>query len=127
MKSRWRRAGTAAEVVCVAGLCVGGVLVGADRVYETVGRGGLLIHPWIEGLGDEFRDGEHLVFYRYGDLDGLARLIEHWTRPENDAERRRIAAAGQAMVRERCSYVARTREMLDILSEHNGQIAEALG
>lgn len=98
----------------------------SDRVYETVGRGGFLIHPWIEGLDDEFRDGEHLVFYRYGDLDGLTRLIEHWTAPERDEERRRIAAAGQAMVRERCSYVARTREMLDVLAEHSGGIAEAL-
>ena len=98
----------------------------SDRVYETVGRGGFLIHPRIVGLDDEFTDGEHLVFYDYGDFDQLDRLIDHWTRPENDAERRRIAAAGQAMVRERCSYAARMRELLTVSAERSAQLAEAL-
>lgn len=99
----------------------------SDRVYETVGRGGFLIHPRIEGLADEFADSEHLVFYDYGDLDQLGRLIDHWTRPENDAERRRIAVAGQAMVRSRCTYAHRVAEMLGVCAERSAALAEAMG
>jgi hypothetical protein len=35
----------------------------SDRIYETIGRGGFLIHPYIEGIDEEFTDGEHVVFY----------------------------------------------------------------
>lgn len=98
----------------------------SDRVYETVGRGGFLIHPWIDGLADEFIDGEHLVYYPYGDFDRLDALIAHWTAPENDAERRRIAAAGQAMVRERCTYTHRVAELLAVCAERSSGLAEAL-
>lgn len=98
----------------------------SDRVYETVGRGGFLIHPRIVGLEDEFTDGVHCVFYEYGNFGHLDHLIDHWTRPENDAERRRIAAAGQAMVRERCTYAHRMQEMLAVCADRSGALAEAL-
>lgn len=96
----------------------------SDRVYETVGRGGFLIHPRIVGLEDEFRDGEHLAYYRYGDFDGLKRTIDHYL--DHEDERRRIQAAGQAFVRDNCTYVHRTGEMLRILAENCAAVAEAL-
>lgn len=96
----------------------------SDRVYETVGRGGYLVHPRIVGLEDEFTDGEHLRFYDYGDLAGLQRIID--TALTDDAHRTRVQAAGQAMVRERCTYVHRTAEMLRVLAEQSSAIAEAL-
>lgn len=85
----------------------------SDRVYETLGRGGFLIHPWIEGLDDEFVDGEHLRFYRYGDFDGLRSLIDHYV--AHPAEAREIAHRGQAYVRDECSYQNRVQTMLDRL------------
>lgn len=96
----------------------------SDRVYETVGRGGFLIHPRIAGLDAEFRDGEHLRYYAYGDFAALRAIIDHYL--DHDDERRRIAVAGQAFVRANCTYVYRTAEMLRILAERSASIAEAL-
>lgn len=96
----------------------------SDRVYETVGRGGYLVHPRIVGLEDEFVDGEHLRFYDYGDFDGLKAIID--AALADDAHRAKVKAAGMAMVKGACTYVHRTAEMIRILAEHSSAIAEAV-
>ena len=96
----------------------------SDRVYETVGRGGFLVHPRIVGLEDEFRDGEHLRFYSYGDFDELRRVIDEAL--ADDAGRARIQAAGQEMVRGDCTYTHRMTEMIDVLRLECAAVAEAL-
>lgn len=85
----------------------------SDRVYETVGRGGFLVMPYIEGLGDEFTDGEHLRYYTFGDFGELKALVDYYTDPAHDAERRAIIAAGQAHVAETATYTHRVAEVLD--------------
>ncbi len=97
----------------------------SDRVYETVGRGGYLVHPRIVGLDDEFTDGEHLRFYTYGDFDGLKAIID--AALADDAHRAHVKAAGMAMVKDACTYVHRTAEMIRILAEQSSAIAEAVG
>lgn len=96
----------------------------SDRVYETVGRGGYLVHPRIVGLEEEFTDGEHLRFYDYGDFDGLKAIID--AALADDAHRARVKAAGMAMVKGSCTYVHRTAEMIRLLAEHSSAIAEAV-
>ncbi len=85
----------------------------SDRAYETLGRGGFLIHPRIEGMEDEFVDGEHLRFYEFNDWDGLRALIDHYV--DHPDEARQIAAQGQAFVRDNCSYEHRVATMLERL------------
>lgn len=86
----------------------------SDRVYETVGRGGFLIHPHIEGLEEEFTDGAHLRLYDYNDFNHLRDIIDHYlTFP---AEARLIADAGQAHVRENCTYHNRLTQALAIVT-----------
>lgn len=87
----------------------------SDRVYETVGRGGFLIHPHITGMEQEFQSGAHLVYYRFGDFAQLRALIDHYLVREE--ERRAIAARGQAFVREHCTYAHRLAEALAIIRE----------
>jgi FkbM family methyltransferase len=84
----------------------------SDRVYETLGRGGFLIHPWIEGLEEEFTDGKHLAFYRYNDFDQLKELIDYYI--SHDDEREQIRQEGQRFVRENCTYAHRCQQMLGI-------------
>lgn len=96
----------------------------SDRVYETVGRGGYLVHPRLAGLEDEFTDGEHLRFYTYGDFDGLKAIVD--AALADDAHRARVKAAGMAMVKGACTYVHRTAEMIRVLAEHSSAIAEAV-
>lgn len=88
----------------------------SDRVYETLGRGGFLIHPRVPGMDDEFTDGEHLVFYDYGDFDGLRGLIDYFL-AAHPGERERIAASGQAHVKANFTYRHRWQKIIETLTE----------
>jgi Glycosyl transferases group 1 len=77
----------------------------SDRIPETLGRGGFLLHPYNEGLEDLYQDGVHLRYWPLGDWAELDRLIAHYLKHED--ERRRIAAQGQAHVRENHTYQRR--------------------
>lgn len=82
----------------------------SDRVYETVGRGGFLIHPRVKGMERHFEDHEHLAFYDYGDFDQLHDLIEYFLR-DHDA-RNEVRTAGQAHVKANHTYTQRWTEIL---------------
>lgn len=101
-----------ARVVVGDSLCIGYDYPDywSDRVYETLGRGGFLIHPRIEGMERHFTDGEHLVFYEYGAFDQLHDLIEYYL--AHPDERERIAAAGHAHVKAHHTYRHRWTEIL---------------
>lgn len=85
----------------------------SDRVYETIGRGGFLIHPFIEGLQEEFKDKETIVFYEYGNFDQLRELIDYYL--EHDNERETIRMRGQDIVKTRYTYHNRLSQMLSIV------------
>lgn len=77
----------------------------SDRVYETTGRGGFLIHPYIKGLEDEFTDREDIVFYDFNDFNQLKRLIDYYL--EHDEEREAIRDSGMRKTSERYTYTER--------------------
>lgn len=85
----------------------------SDRIYETVGRGGFLIHPYIKGLEEEFTDGETIVFYQYGDFMDLKEKVNYYN--ENPAEREAIRRAGFEFVRENCTYEDRVKEAFGVM------------
>lgn len=64
----------------------------SDRVYETIGRGGFIIHPYIEGMETQFKEGKEIVFYNFGDFDGLKEKIDYYL--THDEEREKIRKAG---------------------------------
>jgi hypothetical protein len=74
----------------------------SDRVYETMGRGGFIIHPYVSGMEKEFEDKKHLVFYEYGNLKQLKELIDYYM--EHDEERETIRKAGHELVKENYTY-----------------------
>ena len=82
----------------------------SDRIYETMGRGGFIIHPYISGLEREFTDGENVVFYEYGNFDELKKLIDYYL--IHDAEREKIRIAGHNFVKENCTYKNRWQTVL---------------
>ncbi len=58
----------------------------SDRVFETTGRGGMVIHPYIKGLEELFffipSQGVHsssneIATYTYGDFEGLKTQIDY--------------------------------------------------
>ena len=82
----------------------------SDRVYETIGRGGFIIHPYIKGMEKEFTDKEHLVFYEYNNFEQLKELIDYYI--QHDQERENIRNAGYKLVKENYTYKHRWQTIL---------------
>ena len=90
-----------------------------DRYFETVGRGGFLIAPYIEGIADFLTGGQHLVYYNHPNdtlteqeaLDALGEQIDHWlNRPE---QRDAIRFAGQQHIANNHTYKHRLAQAID--------------
>jgi hypothetical protein len=89
----------------------------SDRIPETVGRGGYLIHPNAPGLEECFTVGEHLdTFDLDDDYEGsFARLCDVIDSALGDPDRReRIRQAGRAHVLARHTYDQRVVSILDL-------------
>lgn len=93
----------------------------SDRVYETTGRGGFLIHPYIKGLEDQFKlyptkpfSGQELVTYEFDDFDGLGETINYFL--EHEAEREAIRKAGHERTKLDHTYHNRMAKMLEVVN-----------
>jgi hypothetical protein len=83
----------------------------SDRIPETVGRAGLLLHPHVDGLADEFTAGGHFDCWDAFDWDRLRILIDGYL---DDPDRRdRVRFAGQQHVLEHHTYTVRVRQILE--------------
>jgi hypothetical protein len=86
----------------------------SDRVWETLGRGGFMIHPYVKGMEEHFEDKKHLVFYEYGNFDQLRELIDYFL--THDAEREAIRRAGHEHVKANHTYQHRWQHILSEVS-----------
>lgn len=106
----------ASAIVVVGDSCLAGRVFRywSDRVPETLGRGGFLIHPEVPGMDDWYVHGRDLVTYPVGDWDALRKQIDYFLgRPE---ERNAIAAQGRATVLARDTYRHRMAAVLDVVA-----------
>lgn len=87
----------------------------SDRIWETLGRGGFLIHPKIKGLEDYVEDGKHLVLYNYGDFRQLKAAIDYYL--DNPQERKRIRKAGHELVKSKHTYKHRWETIIDEINK----------
>lgn len=85
----------------------------SDRVPETLGRGGCLIHPNVHGMEQWYEDGYDLATYDTPHpADALAQAI----RLLRDRDLRdTIAAKGRATVLARDTYMHRMTTVLDVV------------
>jgi hypothetical protein len=83
----------------------------SDRLWECAGRGGAQVFPRITGLDDWFKEGEHLLYFNFGDFDDLRSKID-WML-EHDEEREQIRRAGHEMVKASGTYKHRWQQILD--------------
>lgn len=85
----------------------------SNRIYETIGRGGFIIHPMIEGLDKEYTPYKHFVPYEYNDFKGLFEKIDYFIR--NEKERREIAKAGFEYTKQNHTLVNRVKQLLELI------------
>lgn len=80
----------------------------SDRYYEVRGRGGFLIHPYMEGI-----DRVGVGSYEYQDLDSLKMQIDYWlsSNEERESNRRK----GYMWVALHETYTNRAEEMLNVI------------
>lgn len=86
----------------------------SDRIPETVGRGGFLIHPHVEGIEDHYAVGEHLWTWPIGDWEALRQEIESaLVSPDAVAD---VREDGRRHVQENHTYERRVSQILDIVN-----------
>jgi hypothetical protein len=90
----------------------------SDRVFETIGQGGLLLHPYVEGIignnpADIFQAGTHCLAWTLYDWADLAAKIQ-WA-ATHPAAAETIKQTGFDLVRTSHTYNQRMQAMLDIV------------
>ncbi len=85
----------------------------SNRIYETLGRGGFLIHPMVEGLDKEFVPYKHFIPYDYGDYDQLYEIIDYYL--SHDKEREEIRKAGHEYCKKHYTYTKRAEELIKVI------------
>ena len=96
---------------CLAG---GATRYWSDRIPETVGRGGFLVHPWVDGLDEHFGP-EHLATWPLGDWDALFAVVDHYL--SDDGARDTIRRAGREHVMNHHTYERRVEQVIDLCEE----------
>lgn len=84
----------------------------SDRIPETVGRGGFLIHPYVEGIEEHFTPGEHLLTWPIGEWGTLQNTIDRALASPDMRER--ISASGREHVSTFHTYDVRVEQIIDL-------------
>ncbi len=87
----------------------------SNRVYETLGRGGFLLHPRVPGLEKEFEYYKHLVPYDINDYDQIDGIIDHYLKA--DKEREEIQLAGHEHCKKLYTYKHRCKQLIKLIHE----------
>lgn len=84
----------------------------SDRVPETLGRGGVLIHPWVDGMN--FIGGVHLFYWELGDWEALRSLID-FAVDMSDEARAMFRDGARRRILNGDTYTIRMRQLWDHL------------
>lgn len=93
----------------------------SNRIFEVLASGGFLLHQTIPGLEQltGLIAGAHYV--EWHDLEDLQVQINHWLQPRYEEQRQKIAAAGQAYVREHHTFDRRVQELFQLIQAKVGK------
>lgn len=87
----------------------------SDRQFETTGRGGFLLTPYIAGITDYFVDRKEVVLYGFGNWLQLKNMIQYYLDPVHEGEREEIRRAGHERTKRDHTYTNRMTQMLEVL------------
>jgi hypothetical protein len=85
----------------------------SNRVYVTLGFGGLLLHPYCKELAKEYKDGEEILFYH--DMSELDELIDHYTDRPEDADSIRQKALKKTL--KKYTYMNRCKQLIKVVEK----------
>lgn len=106
----------AADAVFVGDSCLAGgaTRYWSDRIPETLGRGGLLVHPYVEGIEEHFDigPGGHLVAFQIGDFADLSVAIDEARSMLADGSAAKMRSAAREHVLARHTYEVRVDQIL---------------
>lgn len=85
----------------------------SDRVFETTGRGGFLLMPYIKGIEDLFEVGKEIITFKFGDFKDLKKKIDYYL--EHDDERESIRIAGFERTKKDHTYKNRWTKILETI------------
>jgi hypothetical protein len=92
----------------------------SNRVFNTLGFGAFLLHPWSEGAVRHYEPGKEVVYYR------SRRELHDWVadfvqdHPGRVKQRQEIAAAGYERTRREHTYVDRVETLVRTVKERLG-------
>lgn len=84
----------------------------SDRVPETLGRGGLLIHPYVKGLDDWYLSGHELLEYEQGNFAEAVQMARAALDDPNESGQ--VAERGRRVVLARDTYAHRMGTVLAV-------------
>jgi hypothetical protein len=87
----------------------------SNRVYEAIGRGGFVIHPYVPGLEKDFEEDKECVFFDRWNFSELHSKLEYYLDPSNEEERKAIASNGMARVSKDHTLLNRCKQIMEIL------------
>jgi hypothetical protein len=87
----------------------------SDRLFESTGRGGFTIFPYIKGIEDNFEIDKEIVTYKFGDFEELKNKIRYYL--ENGEEREKIRVAGHERTKKDHTYKKRWADILKELKK----------
>jgi len=83
----------------------------SDRIYETTGRGGMIVHPFIKGIDSQFEDRKEVLFYQYGDMVDLKTKID--TLLKDEVYRQKLQMAGHERTKRDHTYTNRLQTIIE--------------
>ena len=95
----------------------------SNRIYETMGRGGFILHSYVEGIDKEYEIGKHFDVYKtFGkngwgrqiDFDDLKSKIELYL--NNNKLRNRMAKNGMKYTIRSHTLLNRSKQVVDIIT-----------
>ena len=86
----------------------------SNRVYNTLGRGAFLLHPYTEGLCRQYGPAELAMYQDRADLHSK---IEYFLQPENQSTAIAYTVLGQSRTLQHHTYMHRVLELVSVLEE----------
>jgi len=87
----------------------------SDRIPETLGRGGFLIHPDVPGLNEEYPYYKTFIPYTHNDWSNLKKIIDYYL--VADDERNKIRKTGMDHVIENHTWINKINNILKIIND----------